>query len=48
MLEDQVKTAFNLQSAHQGGAAMRYRVRGDIVFSLTEESLLVFSKLSNK
>jgi hypothetical protein len=47
-LEDQVETVFNLQFAHQGGAAMRYRERGDIVFSLTKESLLVFGERSDK
>ncbi|KAL5346551.1 hypothetical protein ACLOAV_008822 [Pseudogymnoascus australis] len=44
----QDKTVFNLQSAHQGAAAMRYGVRGDIIHSLTEESLLVFGELSDK
>ena len=48
VIESQVETVFNLQSAHQGGAAMRYGVRGDIVRSLTEESLLVFGELSDK
>ena len=48
VLDDQVETVFNLQSAHQGGAALRYGVRGDIVHSLSEESLLVFGELSDK
>ena len=48
MLETQDETVFNLQSVHQGGAAIRYRVQGDIVSSLTEESLFVFSELSDK
>jgi len=48
ILENQVEIVFNLQLVYQGGAAMQYRVYSDIVFSLTKESLLVFSKLSNK
>jgi hypothetical protein len=45
VVETQMETAFNLQSAHQGGATMRYGVRGDIISSLTEESLPVFGEL---
>ena len=48
VIGEQIETAFNLQSAHQGSAAMRYGVRGDIIHSLTEESLLVFGELSDK
>ena len=43
----QAETVFNLQSAHQGAAAMTYGVRGDIIHSLTKESLLVFGELSD-
>jgi hypothetical protein len=48
VVDNQIETVFNLQSAHQGGAAIRYSVRGDIILSLTEENLLVFEELSDK
>jgi hypothetical protein len=42
VVKTQIETAFNLQSARQRGAAMRYRVREDIISSLTNESFLMF------
>ena len=42
------QTAFNLQSTHKGSAALRYRVRSNIINSLSEESLFVFGELSKK
>jgi hypothetical protein len=48
VVDNQIKTVFNLQSAYQGGAAIRYSMRSDIILSLTKESLLVFKELSNK
>src|SRR5438309_7733798 len=48
VLETQIETVFNLQLVYQSGAAMRYRVQGDIIYSLSKKSLFVFGKLSEK